>query len=147
MPWPIACDANLPMTSKTPASLSFAQSPALPLIAIGLLAVGCTASASVESDVVVEDTFDYYEPCAFDEDCPIDAECWESSVDYGDVIVTDAMCTYECSFDDECVDDGRCVDAGGPALCYSRCFDDLDCWEGFACVDLYDDFDPVCAPY
>jgi hypothetical protein len=110
------------------------------------LVQGCSGSASVESDVVVE-TFDYYEPCFVDEDCPFDAACYDIEVDYGDVIVIDAMCTYECAFDDECEYDGRCLDAAGPPLCYARCFDDLDCWEGFACVDLYDDFDPVCAPW
>ncbi|NUP07882.1 MAG: hypothetical protein HOW73_17690 [Polyangiaceae bacterium] len=111
-----------------------------------VIAAGCSGSASVESDVIVEDTFDYYEPCAVDDQCPFDAGCFDVEVDYGDVIVSDAMCTYECDFDDECEYDGRCLGAAGPPICYSRCIDDFDCFEGFICVDLADDFDPVCAP-
>lgn len=116
-------------------------------VLVSSLAIGCSGSASVESDVIVEDTFDYYEPCSFDDQCPLDAECWDIEVDYGDVIVADANCTYTCEFDDECVYDGRCLDAAGPPLCYERCFDDLDCFDGFACIDLADDLDPVCAPF
>jgi hypothetical protein len=113
-------------------------------------AAGCSVSSGSQSDdvVVVEATSDYYEPCAFSDECPGFSECWDIAVDYGDEIVIDAMCTEQCSFDDECAFDGKCtVVTGAGPLCYERCIDDFDCWDGFACVEVDDDLDPVCIPW
>lgn len=91
-----------------------------------------------------------FEPCDFDEDCPDFTDCHSIVVDYGDVVVEDAMCTVECFDDFDCPIDGICLDAAsGPPLCYQLCFDDLDCPIGFACIDEIIDytFDATCIPF
>lgn len=120
------------------------------LTGIASVAAGCTVSSGSRSDdvVVVEASSDHYEQCVFDDDCPGLDLCWDIAVDYGTEIVIDAMCTEACQLDAECAYDGKCtaVTEAGP-LCYARCFDDFDCWDGFACVEVDGDFDPVCIPW
>lgn len=125
----------------------------IPVTVITIAAVAaCTGSASVGVSEVVEDRgvfADYYDPCVFDEDCPIDTDCEDVVIDYGDVVVSDAMCTVACGSDFDCPFDGLCLGASsGPPLCYEPCFDDFDCPSGFGCVqdvNLFT-FDPVCMP-
>lgn len=89
---------------------------------------------------------DAYVPCSSDSQCPVGTSCWSVTIAYEDVWVTDSLCTLPCSFHWECPDDGSCQDPdGGPPLCYPRCYDDYDCYEGFACVAFA--FDPVCVPW
>ncbi|MFW5739369.1 MAG: hypothetical protein ACOC1F_03275 [Myxococcota bacterium] len=89
-----------------------------------------------------------YDPCVSDE-CPIDTTCHGVEIDYGDVIVGDAMCTVACGSDLDCVGGGICLGAAtGPPLCYQPCIDDLDCPRNWGCVQdtSLATFDPVCMP-
>ena len=110
----------------------------------------CGGGDDVEVIEVVETgVADYYDPCAFDEDCPIDTSCHEFEIDDADVIVVDAMCTVACGSDFDCPLGGLCLGASaGPPLCYQPCFDDFDCPIGFGCVQDTSliTFDPVCMP-
>ena len=98
---------------------------------------------------VVDTVVGYYEPCGFDEQCPFDTNCHDVTIDYGNVIVRDAMCTVACGSDYDCPLDGLCLGATtGPPLCYQWCFDDYDCPAGFGCVQdiAAFSFEPVCMP-
>lgn len=91
----------------------------------------------------------FYDPCSFDDQCPIETTCNEIAIDYGDEVVVDATCTVACGSDFDCPLDGLCLGAStGPPLCYEPCFDDLDCPIGFGCVqDAFSEFfEPVCMP-
>lgn len=115
---------------------------------VALAALGWGGGCTVEvEDVPV--LVDYYDPCVFDEDCPLDTYCYDVEVDYGTVIVGDAMCTVACRNDFDCPFDGLCLGtAFGPPLCYEPCFDDFDCPVRFGCVQdvglVF--FEPVCMP-
>jgi hypothetical protein len=89
---------------------------------------------------------DEYEPCEADSQCPSGDACWSVTIVYGHDEVTDSFCTSPCTWDWDCPYDGSCqAPDAGPPLCYARCFDDLDCYAGFAC-DL-EAYDPVCIPW
>jgi hypothetical protein len=113
---------------------------------------GCEDTGTVESEIVVE-IRDYYEPCSVEEVCPPDSECRTVTVDYGDLSASEDLCTLHCLYDEDCPLDGRCTNtsqrredlSGGP-LCYGRCSADVDCPDGLACTDFFNDMDPVCAP-
>jgi hypothetical protein len=112
-------------------------------------ALACGGSGDGEVVVVGPTRADVFEPCAFDEDCPDFTECHAIVIDYGDVIVEDAMCTMTCFDDLDCPTDGICLGASsGPPLCYQLCFDDFDCPDGFGCVEqvVDDSFEPTCIP-
>jgi hypothetical protein len=119
----------------------------------GFAAASCSASgeAVVGGDVVeVVPLRDTFEPCAADDECPIDDNCWDITIDYGDVVVTDSMCTHECFDDLDCPVDGTCADASrGLPLCYQLCIDDLDCPSGFACIEDFNGvgFVNMCMPF
>lgn len=89
---------------------------------------------------------DVYEACEADWQCPGTSACWSVTIAYGHREVTDSLCTTACEWDWDCPYDGSCqAPDAGPPLCYARCFDDLDCYIGFACdIDAYD---PVCIPW
>ncbi len=118
-------------------------------VAFGALAANGCSVDTVDGDPVIIEGVGTYDPCSFDDQCPIDTDCVDVEIDYGDVIVTDAMCTVACGSDFDCPGDGLCFEAAtGPALCYEPCFDDLDCPVDFGCVqdvDLFA-FEPVCMP-
>jgi hypothetical protein len=113
----------------------------------GMLLVAASCGGSGGGDEVIIISRDFYEPCGFDEECPSSNGCFEVTVEYVDAFVTDTLCTNPCTFDDECALGGKCTTAGGGPLCYQRCIDDLDCWDGYACVDYDLDLDPVCLPF
>lgn len=122
------------------------------VVGAALVAAGCTDTATAESLIVI-DTRDLYDPCASPDVCPADADCWEVTVDYGDLVVTEELCTAKCFADDDCAEGGRCLntsrrreDLEGAAFCYQRCSGDHECPGGLGCVDFLDDMDPVCAP-
>jgi hypothetical protein len=119
---------------------------------VGFAASSCSGEGEVEigGDVVeVVPVREMFEPCNADVECPLSTECWEITVDYGDVVVTDAMCTHDCFDDFDCPSDAVCADANGVPLCYQLCFDDFDCWEGFACIEDFtgSGFAPMCMPF
>ena len=119
------------------------------LAIVWLFMAGCSAEAEVgpAEEVVVVELVNFYDPCSIDEECPLPSDCLGIAVDYGDVIVEDAMCTLECFDDFDCPDGGMCLDAvSGPPLCYRPCFDDLDCAVGWGCIDDGTGFGPVCQP-
>lgn len=110
---------------------------------------GCGGTSTEEIYVVDVAPLGYFDPCVFDDECPIDASCHSIEIDYGDVIVVDAMCTNACGSDFDCPVGGICLGASaGPPLCYELCFDDLDCPIGFGCVQdaAQLTFEPVCMP-
>ncbi len=114
------------------------------LVALGLLGLsGC---------VVVEDTSTpIYDPCFNTSECDVYSDaCYEITIDYGDAIITDAMCSVSCYDDFDCPYDGICLSLEGePAICYQPCYDDFDCAGGFACIDTVGPrtFAAVCLPY
>lgn len=110
-----------------------------------LVAASCGNSGG-DDVVIVTEPLDYYEPCVASEECPDFTDCFVVDADYVDVIVTDSLCSNECTFDDECAIGGKCVLVDVSPLCYARCIDDFDCWEGYGCVDWDLDLDPVCLP-
>lgn len=116
------------------------------LCGVGVVAASCGGSGSGDVVEVVVPR-DFYEPCGFDDECPSSNGCFEVTVEYVDAFVTDTLCTNQCSFDDECALGGKCTDVSGGPLCYARCIDDFDCWDGYACVDYDLDLDPVCLPF
>jgi hypothetical protein len=112
------------------------------------VAAACSVSGSSSDNNVTEVVvLDFYEPCFSDDECPSTTGCFETTVEYTDAFVTDTLCTNPCEFDLDCAFDGKCVNVDGAPLCFARCFDDLDCFEGYACVDFDLDFDPVCLPF
>jgi hypothetical protein len=114
-----------------------------------LMAAAC-ADGDEGDEVIIVESVGFFEPCVFDEDCPQPANCHVITIDYGDVIVEDAMCTVACGSDLDCPTGGVCrTAASGPPLCYRACFDDLDCPIGFACIQEVLDyaFEPTCVPF
>jgi hypothetical protein len=116
------------------------------------LAAACGGGSDGDDVVVVEpvETVGFFDPCSFDEQCPLPSNCEPVAIDYGDVIVEDAFCTVTCFDDFDCPSDGICLDAAtGAPLCYQLCFDDFDCAPGFACIDSVGDFvfEPTCIPF
>jgi hypothetical protein len=94
-----------------------------------------------------EPFLDLYEPCAASSEC-LDADCWLVTVDYEDGSVSDALCTYQCDFDEDCDYGGYCIAVSQePPLCFEPCLDDLDCAFGFACVVDDLGYNPVCLPW
>jgi hypothetical protein len=101
-----------------------------------------------------------YESCGLTEDCESLADrCQSLTVTYPDTGTwTGGLCTYGCVNDADCIagstgEAGACyVILGLPdAVCYERCFDDLDCPGGFRCVEATDDLgnplgDAICLP-
>ena len=91
-----------------------------------------------------------YEPCVSTADCERRVDgCYDYSVDYGDQIVRDAMCTNVCIDDLDCPFDGACLSFDGrDPLCYLRCFDDRDCPSSYFCLDAVGrrTIDAVCLP-
>jgi hypothetical protein len=124
--------------------------PAALLASLGALSACGVSTRSDEVNVIeVLPAVGYFDPCDFDDQCPIDASCHDIEIDYGNVIVVDAMCTVACGSDFDCPPDGICLGASsGPPLCYQLCFDDFDCPVGFGCVQDADQitFEPVCMP-
>ena len=115
----------------------------LPIVWLAM--AGCSAEAEV-GPVEVVDVVAFYDTCSFDEECPLPSNCHSIAIDYGDVIVEDAMCTLECFDDFDCPDGGLCIGAeSGPPLCHRPCFDDLDCPIGWGCIEEFDT-PPVCLP-
>jgi hypothetical protein len=115
---------------------------------LGVAGLAC-GSATGEVVLVEPTPAGMFDPCAFDEDCPVLTNCHSIVIDYGDVIVEDAMCTTTCIDDFDCPSDGICLGASsGPPLCYQLCFDDFDCAPGFGCVEEVIDhtFEPTCIP-
>jgi hypothetical protein len=92
----------------------------------------------------------WYDVCGYDSDCPVNADgCFDVSVDYGSVTITDAICSGYCSGDFDCPFGGSCLSlAGESAVCYQRCDSDFECPLGFACLETDDGtvYDYVCLP-
>jgi hypothetical protein len=126
----------------------------LPLLVLATLpvaqALSCGGGGGDGMVVVVEEPLDFFEPCAADLECRVDTDCRSIAIDYGDVVVEDAMCTIECADDLDCPPDGICLSGlGGPPLCYQLCADDLDCPGGFACIEEVGEFSfaATCIPF
>lgn len=116
---------------------------------IALLILGPSALGGC---VVVEDNYTpIYDPCFSTSECDAYSDaCWEITIDYGDAIVTDAMCSVSCIDDLDCPYGGYCLSIGGERpICYQPCYDDFDCAHGFSCIDTVSalSIDPVCLPY
>jgi hypothetical protein len=109
---------------------------------------GCVVNGDQGSGDYSQGPFlDLYENCQSTTEC-IDAECWLVTVDYVDDTVSDALCTYQCDFDEDCDYGGYCIAVSQePFLCFEPCFDDLDCPFGFACVADDLGYEPVCLPW
>ncbi len=123
-----------------------------PFIHLATLAVCAIAPACVVGEET-EDTYeqtaslDLYDGCSSSAQC-YESDCWDVTVEYEDGFVTDAMCTYQCDFDQDCDYGGLCLQVSAEEpLCYARCVDDLDCPLGFACVTDTFGYDPVCLPW
>lgn len=101
--------------------------------------------------VVEERATPIYDPCYSTSECDAYSDaCWEVSIDYGDGIATDAMCSVQCIDDLDCPYGGLCMSLGGETpICYQPCIDDFDCAGGFACIDTAGprSFDAICLPY
>ena len=89
---------------------------------------GCTAGSDGGSE--------FYEACSDSSDCSeSDVYCTRISVDWGDRIATDNICTWGCSvFDDRC----PLSNDGNPGVCWEGachegCEHDSDCDGGFRC--------------
>lgn len=116
----------------------------LAALALPLFASGC---------IVVSDDaprLDWYDVCGYDSDCPLSSDgCFDVTVDYGSVVITDAICTGYCRADYDCPFGGACLSLSGePAICYQRCDRDYDCAPGFACLQTDDGtfLDYICLP-
>lgn len=110
--------------------------------------------APLASCVVVDDNpgsyVSYYDPCAFDWQCPAGTWCELVEVRYSDGWAADRVCTSTCRDDADCYAGGFCEDAAGlPPLCFAPCIDDFDCPAPLACVGQVDGvtYDPVCLPW
>lgn len=101
-----------------------------------------------------------YESCATVDECEALADrCQSVTITYADTgTFMGAHCTNGCVTDADCVtgstgEAGACYTILGlpNAVCYERCFDDLDCASGYRCVDATDEVgnplgDSICLP-
>lgn len=104
------------------------------------------------SGCIILDDNPTYDTCGFDSDCQSNL-CHDISIDYGDYIATNGICTHFCSSDAQCPigvtnEPGGCyrLSASEPFVCYERCFGDGDCPTGFTCADVAGSDDQICLP-